>query len=219
MAGNHLIGCDANMVSKKIRFQNNPFLFWVYYRLGFAAALTQTSPREQDCLTRYAADRMCAVEIGVWHGVNTRRFRNVMHADGTLYAVDPFPLGRFGVSWQRRIAHREATTVEKGKIVWLEEYSNTAVDSFKSLGSRQIDFMFIDGDHSYEGVRTDWELWSPLVAPGGVVALHDSRSYEDHEIDHVGAARYTAEVIRKDPRFEVIDEVDSVTVVRRRCEV
>jgi predicted O-methyltransferase YrrM len=160
-----------------------------------------------------------AVEIGVWHGVNTRSFRAAMHPEGMLYAVDPFPVGRFGISWQKKIAHQEANAIKNAQIVWLEEYSNTAVDSFKKLGSRQIDFMFIDGDHSYEGVRTDWELWSCLVASNGVVALHDSRSYADRQIDHVGAARYTAEVIRKDPRFEVIDEVDSVTVVRRRGEV
>lgn len=142
-----------------------------------------------------------------------------MHPEGVLFAVDPFPIGRFGVSWQKRIAHREANAVNNGQIVWLEEYSNTAVDSFRKLAKREIDFIFIDGDHSYDGVRTDWELWSPLMAHGGVIALHDSRSYADRQIDHVGAARYTAEVIRKDPRFEVIDEVDSVTVVRRKDEV
>lgn len=35
------------------------------------------------------------------------------------------------------------------------------------------DFLFIDGDHSYDGVRRDFELYAPLVAPGGVIALHD----------------------------------------------
>ena len=200
-------------------FQNNPLPYWLSYRLGLVPALTQTTPKERDCLVRYVKGTRVAVEIGVWHGVNTRSFRAAMHPEGVLYAVDPFPVGRFGISWQKKIAYLEANAIRNAQIVWLEEYSNTAVDSFKRLGSRQIDFMFIDGDHSYEGVRTDWELWSPFVAPNGVVALHDSRSYADRQIDHVGAAKYTAEVIRKDPRFEVIDEVDSVTVVRRRSEV
>jgi len=36
-----------------------------------------------------------------------------------------------------------------------------------------VDVLFIDGDHSYGGVRRDYELWSPLVRPGGIIAFHD----------------------------------------------
>ena len=42
-----------------------------------------------------------------------------------------------------------------------------------ALGDRAIDVLFIDGDHSYEGVRADFETFSPLVKPGGIVAFHD----------------------------------------------
>lgn len=38
----------------------------------------------------------------------------------------------------------------------------------------KIDVLFIDGDHSYEGVKLDFELYSKLLAPKGVVILHDS---------------------------------------------
>lgn len=37
-----------------------------------------------------------------------------------------------------------------------------------------FDFAFIDGDHSYDGVRSDWLMWSPLVRPGGLLAFHDT---------------------------------------------
>jgi predicted O-methyltransferase YrrM len=37
-----------------------------------------------------------------------------------------------------------------------------------------LDLLFIDGDHSYEGCRTDIEAWFPHVRSGGVVAFHDS---------------------------------------------
>lgn len=36
-----------------------------------------------------------------------------------------------------------------------------------------LDFLFIDGDHSYGGVKTDYLNYSPLVSPGGLVAFHD----------------------------------------------
>jgi cephalosporin hydroxylase len=48
------------------------------------------------------------------------------------------------------------------------------LDRVKSqLHGRPVDFLFIDGDHSYRGVRTDFELYSPLVRKGGIIALHD----------------------------------------------
>lgn len=43
----------------------------------------------------------------------------------------------------------------------------------QSFGGQPLDFLFIDGDHSYEGVKCDWEMYSPLVRPRGVVAFHD----------------------------------------------
>ena len=36
-----------------------------------------------------------------------------------------------------------------------------------------MDFLFIDGDHSYEGVKRDFADYAPLVRPGGLIAFHD----------------------------------------------
>ena len=36
-----------------------------------------------------------------------------------------------------------------------------------------LSLVFFDGDHSYDGVRRDWESFRPLLAPGAVVAFHD----------------------------------------------
>jgi predicted O-methyltransferase YrrM len=41
------------------------------------------------------------------------------------------------------------------------------------LAGAPVDFLFIDGDHSYAGVKADFELYAPLVRPGGIIALHD----------------------------------------------
>ena len=41
------------------------------------------------------------------------------------------------------------------------------------LDGRTVDMLFIDGDHSYPGVKADYEMYSPLVRPGGVIAFHD----------------------------------------------
>lgn len=41
------------------------------------------------------------------------------------------------------------------------------------LGKDRLDVLFIDGDHSYEGVKADFEMYSPLVRTGGLIAFHD----------------------------------------------
>lgn len=41
------------------------------------------------------------------------------------------------------------------------------------LHGEQIDFLLIDGDHTYEGVKQDFEMYAPLVKKGGLIAFHD----------------------------------------------
>lgn len=41
------------------------------------------------------------------------------------------------------------------------------------LNGKQVDFLFIDGDHTEEGVRSDYNMYSPLVRSGGIIAFHD----------------------------------------------
>ena len=56
---------------------------------------------------------------------------------------------------------------------------STSVDAYYDFFVRQdikIDFLFIDGDHSYEGVKSDFELYSKILAPNGIIMLHDTDS-------------------------------------------
>jgi len=43
----------------------------------------------------------------------------------------------------------------------------------KILNGRKVDLLFIDGDHSYAGVRSDFEMYREFMAPDGLLTLHD----------------------------------------------
>jgi len=43
----------------------------------------------------------------------------------------------------------------------------------QALNGSQLDLLFIDGDHTYDGVKKDFEMYSPLVKTGGLVVFHD----------------------------------------------
>jgi predicted O-methyltransferase YrrM len=179
--------------------------------MGLASATTQTTCAERDCLARHAAGRRRLVEIGVWHGVTTRRLRAAMHPNGVLSAVDPFPVGRLGFSVQQYIAYREVSAVANGHVEWLRTTGSDAARDHDP-----VDFVFIDGDHSEAGLLADWRAWSPLVQTGGIVALHDSRSTPERPINDAGSVKVTNQVILRDERFAVVDTVDSLTVLRKR---
>jgi predicted O-methyltransferase YrrM len=132
-----------------------------------------------------------------------------MSDDGVLFAVDPYPTGRLRFSPQRVIALREVARVRRGRVEWLRMKGKDA-----AAHCSNIDFLFIDGEHSYDGLRGDWEAWSGLVTRGGIVALHDSHSSAERDLEGVGSVTYTQEVILSDPRFELVEVVDTLTVLR-----
>lgn len=194
----------------------SPLVHFLAWRLRLAAPQTQTSPAERGALARHAAGRRQLVEIGVWHGVSTVILRRAMAPEGVLYAVDPFPPGRLGTSFQERIAHREVGRVARGRVRWIRQTGAEGAAAARAAGLAGADFVFIDGDHSFAGIAADWAAWGPLVVPGGVVALHDSRSSATRDLSGAGSARFTRERVQRDGRFEPLEEVDTLTVVRRR---
>jgi len=75
------------------------------------------------------------------------------------------------------------------RIKALQGYSH----EFSPSWTRPIDLLFIDGNHSYEAVRRDFEEWSRFVKPGGFLAMHDVS--EDPSYPHKGPLRVVNEVI------------------------
>ena len=44
----------------------------------------------------------------------------------------------------------------------------------------KIDYLHIDGDHSYEGVKKDFELYSSIMSENGIITIHDiDQNYHD----------------------------------------
>ncbi len=83
------------------------------------------------------------------------------------------------------------------------------------LSGRLIDVLFIDGDHAYDGVKSDFETYWPLVAEGGLVAFHDivedsrTRSGRVTERWAGDAPRYWREVSTgRDGLIEFIEDPD-----------
>jgi predicted O-methyltransferase YrrM len=193
-----------------------PIFHLALWSVGLAAPETQTTEAERACLFRHASNKKRLVEIGVWHGVSSCGLRRAMHPEGLLTCVDPFPSGRLAFSVERVVASREVSKIRRGLVRWLRTTGEEAGRSYAAGNEPPVDYLFIDGDHSYAGLKSDWIAWKRLVAEGGIVALHDSCSSGERCIDDAGSVKFTDEVILRDANYEVIEVVDTLTVLRRR---
>ena len=114
------------------------------------------------------------VEIGTARGETAFLLARAGAPDAHIVCVD-LPAGPFGgVSIPNRARLWASFAVDQQTVTLLERDSHdprTAEIVGQMVGS--IDVLFIDGDHSYEGVAEDFRMYVPMVAPGGLIALHD----------------------------------------------
>lgn len=122
------------------------------------------------------------VEIGTDTGGTLFAWSRAAHPEALLVSID-LPGGLFGGGYSRRDARRFRQFAREGqKIHTLRRDSHdpkTVRRLERLLAGRSIDFLLIDGDHSYEGVKRDWELYEPFVPPGGLIAFHDILRHEE----------------------------------------
>ena len=116
------------------------------------------------------------LEIGTAEGGTLFLFARVADPTVDLVSID-IPSGEFGGGYPRwRIPLYESFAGPKQRVHLLQRNSHqrdTLELVMDILGERKVDFMLIDGDHTYEGAKRDFEMYSPLVRDGGIIALHD----------------------------------------------
>lgn len=77
--------------------------------------------------------------------------------------------------------------------------------------------LFVDGDHSYEGARADYERWRTLVAPGGQLLFHDAVDRGGYGTQYPGVRRLVGEIERDDAEFERRPGAGSIAQFVRRA--
>lgn len=122
-------------------------------------------------------ENLVGCEIGICRGHNLRYLLDRIPTIKTIYAVDPWLSyfdGTITVSQNQIDAWKgEATALLdpfKDKVVIINSNSKTAVNSIQD---HSLDYVFIDGDHSYDHVLEDVRLYWNKVKPGGLFSGHD----------------------------------------------
>ena len=116
------------------------------------------------------------LEIGTAKGGTLLLFACFAAPNATITSID-LPKGSpsaFSAERTAALYKRFGYPEQHVTLVRRNSHQQETFQSFKEmLKGAMLDFLFIDGDHTYEGAKADYELYAPLVKKGGIIALHD----------------------------------------------
>lgn len=128
-------------------------------------------PTYRDPMFDFVPDAKVFVELGSQRGFTA--YRAALHLpNATIHCVDPWKnyegipdyVGDMELCW-RIFCELHKENIASGKVVAHKGFSWDIAPSF----DEQIDLLWIDGDHTLEGLLCDLSLWVPKVRPGGAV--------------------------------------------------
>ena len=172
----------------------------------------------------------CLVEIGSHQGKSSFVLGKTLQerGGGKLYCIDPFDgsgdlsaadhytqgagMGS-GVLFKKFMENMKRNKLESF-VVPLQGLSHQVLPLFPE---KEIDFLFIDGNHDWESVRQDFLDWSPKLRPGGVLALHDvfATPFDNH---YDGPWRVVKEFVIDNPKWIWFELVGSLAIaVKKPC--
>jgi precorrin-6B methylase 2 len=195
---------DVAVPRKLEGFEDLSFLFWssplnrrlIRLDLDEAAALykvVKSIPNAQ------------GVEIGRFKGGSTLLLAAAVGPQGRLFSVDTEPQDDHGLNG----ILRQTDLLDRVELL--------VADANEVEHDRHIDFVFIDGDHSYEGAKRDHNKWGAKVRPGGFIIHHDMGKARPLSSQWESLARLHLEITTmQEDVLELTHQVGSMIVFRRR---
>lgn len=157
-----------------------------------------------------------AVEIGSWKGKSSYCIARGLRRGGRLHVIDPFDAAGEAASalvyasqhgttpLQQQFEHNVAPLADR--IVIHAGYSQAFVGQFPT-----IDLLMIDGDHSIDGARFDFEKYAPFVVSGGCVMFHD---YYPERPD-LGPTWVIDQLVKPSGAYREVEKADSLWIGRK----
>lgn len=148
------------------------------------------------------------IEIGVLNG-ETSSFLMSINEKIKLVGIDPIIPDSMESSLigSLQIIHSN-TQSYSNRFNFIQDYSFNQVNNFID---NSIDFIFIDGDHTYNAVEKDFQDYFPKIKNGGYIFMHDSRMYRGGANFHAGSSQFAENIIINDNRLELVGEAFSLT--------
>lgn len=137
---------------------------------------THLTMKERCCLYLLTKNRKYVLEIGSYIGASACCFGAALKdtGSGKVICIDTWNNDAMTEgnrdTWQKFQCN---TASYKEQIVPVRGFSIDVVAEVAAC-VKSLDLLFIDGDHSYEGVKADWEAYKHFLRPSSIVVFHDS---------------------------------------------
>ncbi|MEA3421473.1 MAG: class I SAM-dependent methyltransferase [Acidobacteriota bacterium] len=166
---------ERKLLSKDVRFAV-PF---AYRGKGFFKTIEpRQNPEEIEALYKAVLELSPRriLEIGTARGGSLYLWIQTASEDATIVSID-LPGGKFGGAYPACRVPFYQSFARSGQTLKLLRRDSHQAETLSEVGrifcDKPIDFTFIDGDHTYEGVKADFQDYGPLVRPGGLIGFHD----------------------------------------------
>jgi predicted O-methyltransferase YrrM len=145
------------------------------------------------------------MEIGTANGGTLFLLSRVATEDALIISLD-LPGGSFGggyPEWKKGVYESFARAGQKMHLLRANSHDETVKKTVTDIvGSSKIEFMFIDGDHTYEGVKEDFYSYQHLLAPGALIMFHD---IAPHPNPIYGVDKFWKEIRQLHPANEFVE--------------
>jgi len=149
------------------------------------------------------------VEIGTAQGGTLYAWCKIATSDALIISID-LPGGPFGGGYKLNDIKKFRKYKRKNqKLYFLRKDSHkqeTKNKLVEILDGQKIDFLFIDGDHRYRGVKKDFQLYSSLVKQNGLIVFHDILYHP--KVPECKVDKFWNKIRRKYKNVEFIDRED-----------
>jgi len=118
---------------------------------------------------------LIGIEIGSAEGENAKTMFNAIPIRH-LYCIDPYDvytevdIGRTADASGQLEKAKKNLKEYLSYVTFIKDYSYNCINQFEDVG---YDFVYIDGNHDYDCVKQDIELYYPKVRSGGILGGHD----------------------------------------------
>lgn len=141
------------------------------------------------------------LEIGTEKGGTLYLFTKVAPPDAKILSVSLYaPDTKRRLPLYRSFASKSQTV----EVILGDSHDPRTLREVSAVMNGRVNFLFIDGDHTYRGVREDFEMYSPLVTSGGIIAFHDIAS-KPSSPDY-GVTEFWSEVKSTFKHHEIIED-------------
>lgn len=190
--------------------------------VGRLATTIQDAVLRQIVAETVKDEHLGVLEIGALYGINLAILYNYCFSyfdSIKVICLDPFdgyygqPIDTLlGLPVTDRLFHRnmQLSSVPKDAYSLIKNYS-TDQTALEQAAKEKITLLIIDGDHSYEGIKYDYENYFPLLESGGYVIIDDYNAKE-----WPGVQKFVDETVKNDPSCEFIGSFSRTAIGRKR---